>query len=153
MRKSLKRLVAAGLAGVMLLGVAGGSQAPVWADSFNKYCDETSNDPSNGGDPQLWAAAGCDDASKRSVGDVAVGLINVVLSLVGLLAVVMIVVGGQRFLVANGDPTKIRQAKDMVLYALIGLAVTMLAFAIVNFVSRYVLTSASNTGTFLSIWG
>ncbi len=67
----------------------------------------------------------------------AAGLNNIiswVLAAAGLIAVGVIVYGAIKFLLAQGQPDKIKQAKEIVAYALIGLVVVALAFAIVNFV-------------------
>ena len=61
-------------------------------------------------------------------------LINVFTSVMGFLAVVMIIYGGFMLLTAQGDPARIKRGKDVVLYSVIGLILVMLAYAIVNFV-------------------
>jgi len=61
-------------------------------------------------------------------------LINVFTSVMGFLAVAMIIYGGFMLLTAQGDPARIKRGKDVVLYSVIGLILVMLAYAIVNFV-------------------
>jgi hypothetical protein len=61
-------------------------------------------------------------------------IINVILGVVGLIAVVMIIIGGINFTTSQGDPAKTKKARDTVLYGIVGLVVALLAFAIVNFV-------------------
>lgn len=61
-------------------------------------------------------------------------LISTLLFALGIVAVIAIVVGGIRYTTSDGDSGKIKQAKDTILYAVVGLVVAMLAFAIVNFV-------------------
>ena len=61
-------------------------------------------------------------------------IINVVLGLVGLVAVVMLILGGIQYTTSSGDAAKVKKAKDTILYGIIGLVVALLAFAIVNFV-------------------
>lgn len=61
-------------------------------------------------------------------------IINVVLGVLGLLAVAMIIYGGFMYTTSAGDATKIKKAKDTVMYGVIGLVIALLAFAIVNFV-------------------
>ena len=57
---------------------------------------------------------------------------NVVLIWTGIIAVVMIIIGGINFMVSTGDLGKVRQAKNTIVYALVGLVITVLAAAIVN---------------------
>lgn len=61
-------------------------------------------------------------------------LINVFASVMGFLAVGMIIYGGFMLLTAQGDPAKIKRGKDVVTYSIVGVILVMLAYAIVNFV-------------------
>ena len=61
-------------------------------------------------------------------------IINVVLGVLGLLAVVVIIYGGFMYTTSAGDSSKIKKAKDTIMYGVIGLVIALLAFAIVNFV-------------------
>lgn len=61
-------------------------------------------------------------------------VVNVLLFVLGAIAVIMIVVGGIRYTLSNGDAGAITGAKNTILYAVIGLVVALLAYAIVNFV-------------------
>lgn len=62
-------------------------------------------------------------------------IINVVVGVVGFIAVVMIVMGGISFATSQGDTSKVAKARNTILYGVVGLVVAILAFAIVNFVS------------------
>ncbi len=59
---------------------------------------------------------------------------NIVLYIVGALSVVMLIIGGIRYITSGGDSKKVTDAKNTVLYAIIGLVVAVFAYAIVNFV-------------------
>ena len=61
-------------------------------------------------------------------------IVNVLLIIVGIAAVIMIIVGGLRYVFSAGDANNTKGAKDTILYAAIGLVVAILAYAIVNFV-------------------
>jgi hypothetical protein len=61
-------------------------------------------------------------------------IINTLLFLVGSVSVVMIIVGGIRYVVSNGEQAAITGAKNTILYAIVGLVVAIMAAAIVNFV-------------------
>ncbi|MDX2776378.1 pilin [Streptomyces caniscabiei] len=61
-------------------------------------------------------------------------IVNVMLYILGAIAVIMIVIGGIRYATSGGDSSSIKGAKDTILYAVIGLIVAILAYAIVNFV-------------------
>ena len=59
---------------------------------------------------------------------------NTVLYAVGIISVIMLIYGGLRYVVSGGDSKKVTDAKNTILYAIIGLIISILAFAIVNFV-------------------
>jgi hypothetical protein len=59
---------------------------------------------------------------------------NVLLFLIGAVSVIMLIVGGFRYVLSNGDSTQVTNAKNTILYAVIGIIVALLAYAIVNFV-------------------
>jgi hypothetical protein len=61
-------------------------------------------------------------------------VVNVLLFVLGAIAVIMIIIGGIRYSTSNGDANATKSAKDTILYAVIGLIVAILAYAIVNFV-------------------
>lgn len=70
----------------------------------------------------------------RSAGDLAKDFVNIMLFAIGILAVIMIIWGGIRYVLSGGDSTAISAAKKTILYAVVGLVVAILAYAIVNFV-------------------
>lgn len=74
------------------------------------------------------------EKSDRDVWDITQTIINVIIAVLGIVAVVVIVLGGVNFVISQGDPAKTKKAKDTILYGVIGLAVALLAYAIVNFV-------------------
>ncbi len=59
---------------------------------------------------------------------------NTILYIIGILSVIMLIVGGLKYAVSAGDAKKVTDAKNTILYALIGLIISILAYAIVNFV-------------------
>lgn len=61
-------------------------------------------------------------------------IVNIFLYIIGVLSVIMIIVGGLRYTTSAGDSSRIKAAKDTIMYAVIGLAVALVAYAIVNFV-------------------
>lgn len=91
--------------------------------------------------PEIKAAYGCSDASSNvpDAKDTAVTIISNIILALGIVAVVVIIVGGVEYMTSAGDPGKIKKAKETILYSVIGLVICALAFAIVNFVIGNVL--------------
>ncbi len=81
-------------------------------------------------------AARCDGCPADLFGDTGVfkQVTNTILYIVGIIAVIMLIIGGIRYVISGGDAKKVTDAKNTVLYAIIGLIIAFLAFAIVNFV-------------------
>lgn len=63
-------------------------------------------------------------------------ILNIVFGLTASIAVLIIVVSGFRYIAAHGDPHATAQARNGILYAVIGLLLTMMAYAIVIFVVK-----------------
>lgn len=61
-------------------------------------------------------------------------ILQIVFVVAGAVAVIVVAVAGLNYVISSGDPQKTAKAKDTILYALIGLAISILAFTIVTFV-------------------
>lgn len=70
-------------------------------------------------------------------------LINLMLFIVGILAIVFLIFGGIRYVISGGDKSKVDAAKNTILYAIVGLVVAILGYAVVNWVIGVV---GNNTG-------
>ena len=61
-------------------------------------------------------------------------ILSLVFNVVGAISLLVITLSGLRYIISNGDPKNIAQAKDGIIYALIGLVIAISAQAIVVFV-------------------
>jgi hypothetical protein len=61
-------------------------------------------------------------------------VINTILYIIGIIAVVMLIMGGIKYATSSGDEKKVTDAKNTIIYAILGLAVAILAWTLVNFV-------------------
>lgn len=59
---------------------------------------------------------------------------DVMLFLIGSISVIMLIIGGVRYVLSGGEQAKVAEAKNTILYAVIGVVVAILAYAVVNFV-------------------
>ena len=86
-------------------------------------------------------AARADGMPTELIGDNGVfsRITNTVLLIVGLISVIMLVYGGLRYILSGGDSKKVTDAKNTILYAIICLIISMLAYAIVHFVLNSVI--------------
>jgi hypothetical protein len=60
--------------------------------------------------------------------------INIFSIVVGVIAVVMIIIGGVKYITSGGDSGNVTGAKNTILYAIIGLVIVALSQVIVQFV-------------------
>lgn len=59
---------------------------------------------------------------------------SIALYVIGAISVIMLIWGGLRYILSGGDSKKVTDAKNTVLYAIIGLIISVLAYAIIHFV-------------------
>jgi ABC-type Fe3+ transport system permease subunit len=130
MKQSIKRTLL-GMLAVPALALAAGAVVPasVYAENPNA-CDGT------GKVTGIKEGKNCAKTAdqKGNLGNVIEDITNVLLFIIGAVAVIMIIVGGIRYTLSNGDSAQITSAKNTILYAVIGIVVALLAYAIVNFV-------------------
>lgn len=63
--------------------------------------------------------------------DAVAEVISIVFAFIGAVAVLVIVISGLRYITSAGDPQKASQAKNGIIYALVGIAVSLVAQTIV----------------------
>lgn len=83
---------------------------------------------------EIKEANGCTSGSSGNLSNVVINILNVVIGLLGVVAVIFIIIGGINYMTSSGDSAKVKKARDTILYAVIGLIVSILAGVIVNFV-------------------
>jgi hypothetical protein len=81
--------------------------------------------------PGQCSAAGTDATTK--INNLVHTVVNLLSAIVGIVAVIMIIVGGFRYITSGGNDTSVTAAKNTILYAIIGLVVVALAQIIVRF--------------------
>lgn len=102
-----------------------GAQAPI----FNDSCDSsTSQSPVCSDDLGDNNISGQDGVLLR--------VVNILSFVVGVASVIMVILGGLKYITSNGDSNSISSAKNTILYALIGAAVFLFSQAIIIFVIR-----------------
>ena len=67
-------------------------------------------------------------------GSVFTTVVNVLLFVIGAISVIMLIYGGIRYTTSAGNAANVTAAKNTIMYAIIGLIIAFLAFAIVNWV-------------------
>jgi len=77
---------------------------------------------------------GIDLGKEKNPTVVVSSIINVVLSLLGITAVIIILLGGFKWMTAQGNSDKVTEAKDLIKNGIIGLVIIFFAYSIAKFV-------------------
>lgn len=95
----------------------------------------------------IGAARGDNTPSNLVNGDSSIikRAINIMLFAVGVLSVVMLIFGGFRYVISGGKKESVTNAKNTILYAIVGLLVAVFAYAIINFILGAALSGGSTT--------
>jgi len=99
-------------------------EAVAASNSKEKVCKELKNlDPD-----------ACASDSSTILQGIIKPIIQTLIYVIGALSVLVIIAGGLLYVISAGDANKIKQARDAILYAIVGLVVAILAQGIVSFV-------------------
>ena len=116
----MKKMLMA-VAAALFVAVVGFSAVPVHASQITDGMNST-------------GAQNTGPTNITGTGGVIQTVINVMLFIVGLLSVVMIIYAGIRYVMSRGDAGQVKDAKNTIMYAVIGLVISIFAYAIVNWV-------------------
>jgi hypothetical protein cdiviTM7_00612 len=121
------KTIAAGSAAV----VAAGAKAGI-ASAVTNYCPDGTKMPDGQG-LEGCTTKGLSGNSDNNLMTTLNSIINIIIGIIGFVAVAMTIYGGVQYTTSAGDPGKVKKAKDTIMYGIVGLVVAILAFAIVNF--------------------
>ena len=76
-------------------------------------------------------------------GGIFVKITNTALFLVGAISVVMLIYGGIRYTVSGGESGAVTNAKNTILYAIVGIVISIVAYAVVQFVINQLVTTTA----------
>ena len=95
-------------------------------------------------------AATTSEMQGKSVNNTVGSIVNILLWVVGILSVTMIVWSGFKYITSAGDTSKLASAKSTLIYAVVGLIIAILAYAIVTFVRTQVVSTGKSSGGTIS---
>ncbi len=82
-----------------------------------------------------WDGTKCTSVTgAKDIGSVLTSVTKTLIFIVGAISVIMIIIGGLRYVLSGGDSAGVKSAKDTVLYAIVGVIVAFIAYGIVTFV-------------------
>ncbi len=129
MIKTIKRV----LAGLLVApALALSALAVPLAVPASAACDP--NNQSLSGGAVCAAPSGQEGTTLFGPGSIFTTIVNILLFIIGAVAVVMLIFGGIRYTLSAGREKEVESAKNTILYAIIGIVVAFLAYAVVNWV-------------------
>lgn len=121
---------------VPVLAFAFAAVVPVTAGATGATCPTGSNSITGGVKAGAQCAQGTDQqTSLFGANGIFKKVTDVLLFIIGAVAVIMLVIGGIRYTVSGGDQTAVTAAKNTILYAIVGIIVAILAYAVIGFVT------------------
>ncbi len=126
----LKRII---ISVVATLGLVAPVMAPV---AVRAATDNIDGNLRCGSQLEFSTSGGCtqDDNAPERLDAIISNVINIISLIVGVVAVIMIIIGGLRYITSSGDSGQVGNAKNTIIYAIVGLIVVALAQVIVRFV-------------------
>ncbi len=134
MNKFMKKMVVIAMAAVIMLPALA-SNAQVDENTAKLF----------GGSERADALKSGSLGGDRDPRDIAASVINVIMGFLGIVAVVIILLGGFKWMTAAGSEDKIDEAKKLLAAGVIGLVIILSAWGIATFVLKQILSSTSTT--------
>ncbi|MFZ2560609.1 MAG: pilin [Candidatus Nanoperiomorbaceae bacterium] len=131
-RKIMKRVgVALAFVPMLSLVLGGFGSLPAGA-AVNSNNDSCANVSLGGG-----VKCGSNNSTPTNLfgaGGIFQTVINILLFIIGILSVIMIIYSGIRYATSAGDTSRVTNAKNTLMYSIVGLVIAIFAYAIVNWV-------------------
>ncbi|MCB9834672.1 hypothetical protein H6792_01410 [Candidatus Nomurabacteria bacterium] len=81
-------------------------------------------------------AANGTDLEGKSIDTTFSKVTQVLLVIIGIASVIVIIIAGLRMILSQGDPKAFESARNTILYAIIGIVIALLSYAIIGFVLK-----------------
>ena len=126
MIRSLIKRLSAGLLIALMIGLVPAAPAhALFENSVKQACEGTQLNDTGSCNPQ---------AAGQKVHSVLATAVDIFSFVVGFISVLMIIIGGLKYITSGGDSNGVNSAKNTILYAVVGLVIVLLAQVIVRFI-------------------
>lgn len=116
-----------------------GSSSLLGFPTWYKYL-EVKHTPEKGCEILMPQTTNADGTESVDIGGVILpilaAIVEILLRIIGLAAVVFVIYGGVQFVISQGEPEQIKNARTTIFNALIGLVIAIFASVIVNLIAR-----------------
>ena len=109
------------------------------------------------GDATTWANTAGNIQERAGIGhddprSIAANIINIILGFLGILAVVLILFGGFKWMTAAGNEDKVAEAKKLLVAGVVGMIIILAAYALAAFILDAVFRATTDGATNPSGW-
>jgi hypothetical protein len=115
----------------------------IWPGAINQFFAAVGNScgTKTGIFPSVYDGLGCTNGTPtiKSLQDsvIIVGNIaRILIAMSGAIAAILLIVASIYYITAMGDPARIRRAKDIILYTMVGLVLIIMSYAIISYIVR-----------------
>ncbi|HEX7633406.1 MAG TPA: pilin [Candidatus Saccharimonadales bacterium] len=140
MIQKIKRFLVIAMMGFTMFAPAMAATAS--ADIVQSLCNGTNQATNGTAATSGNQACGTAGSGNNDLSGLASKIVNIFSIIVGIVAVIMIIYGGFRYITSGGDSGSVGNAKNTLIYAIVGLIIVALA----QFIVHYVLNTASQSG-------
>lgn len=133
MRRKLAALIT-GLSLVFAFALPAYAQSTVQQSINNGLCQGSNLQISSSN--SYYGSSGCSATGGINIDSILRHMVNVLSAIIGVVAVIMIIFGGFRYITSGGSDTSVTSAKNTILYAIVGLVIVALSQALVRFVIK-----------------
>ena len=142
-KKLLKKVVVLAMALMVMTPVFAFSfSLPALADTITNNTTNTTNlDPWGGKETNIGDELGLGNRDPR---EIAASVIRVILGFLGIIAVIIILLGGFKWMTAGGNEDKVGEAKKLIIAGVIGLIIILASWGIATFVINALVSATGN---------
>ncbi len=128
MKRTLRKLTLLTIPALMVFGIGFATLTPALVQAATK--DEVQSGLTAAGGSAADSSTGSDGTFRKTIQNI----INILLFIIGIIAVIVIVIAGIQYVTSGGNADQASKAKNAIIYAVVGIIVAVMAYAIVGFV-------------------
>lgn len=110
--------------GLFVFNFTANASPATFADASEVVCDGS----------KFIMGGDCDPETGKGLSKIINAVTSVFAWVLGIMAVILIIFGGFKYVTSGGDSNKVSGAKNTIIYAIVGLVVAMLAQPLVKYV-------------------
>jgi cytochrome bd-type quinol oxidase subunit 2 len=119
---------------VMSLGLLSFSLLPATVSAQSSIADKVCTGVLSTSGEEGSDISSCEEDGENNFTTIITRVINIFSVLIGAISVIMIIIGGFRYIISGGDQNNVTAAKNTIMYAIIGLVVVLFSQVIVRFI-------------------